>query len=466
MAQQRIHSMTQGHPTRLLLMFALPLMVGNVFQQLYTVVDTAVVGQFVGVGALASLGAADAPNWGVLGIIQGLTQGFSILMAQHFGAKDYRELSRAVSGSITLCVVFGVLLAVGGQLWALPILQLLNTPSDVLGGAVLYLRIVYGGIPAIMAYNFLAAILRALGDAKTSLYASVVAALMNVVLDLLFVVGFHWGIAGAAIATVISQVASAVYCYFNVRRIHFIQVRKADLRPGWQLAFQLLKLGFPIALQNAIIAVGSMVVQFVINGFGMLFLAGFTATNKLYGLLEIAASSYGFAVTSYVGQNLGARLVDRIKKGMRSALAIAVITSVIIGAAMLVFGRLILSLFISGDPGEVEASLQIAFHYLSIMAVCLPILYLLYIYRSGLMGLGDTVVPMLSGFAEMVVRMGVVLLLPIWMGQEGVYYAEVGAWTAAAVILAAAYYVRIGNIARRKGFARQEGESSEQEERG
>ena len=466
MAQQRIHSMTQGHPTRLLLMFALPLMVGNVFQQLYTVVDTAVVGQFVGVGALASLGAADAPNWGVLGIIQGLTQGFSILMAQHFGAKDYRELSRAVSGSITLCVVFGVLLAVGGQLWALPILQLLNTPSDVLGGAVLYLRIVYGGIPAIMAYNFLAAILRALGDAKTPLYAIVVAALMNVVLDLLFVVGFHWGIAGAAIATVISQVASAVYCYFNVRRIHFIQVRKADLRPGRQLAFQLLKLGFPIALQNAIIAVGSMVVQFVINGFGMLFLAGFTATNKLYGLLEIAASSYGFAVTSYVGQNLGARLVDRIKKGMRSALAIAVVTSVIIGAAMLVFGRLILSLFISGDPGEVEASLQIAFHYLSIMAVCLPILYLLYIYRSGLMGLGDTVVPMLSGFAEMVVRMGVVLLLPIWMGQEGVYYAEVGAWTAAAVILAAAYYVRIGNIARRKGFARQEGESSEQEERG
>ena len=466
MAQQRIHSMTQGHPTRLLLMFALPLMVGNVFQQLYTVVDTAVVGQFVGVGALASLGAADAPNWGVLGIIQGLTQGFSILMAQHFGAKDYRELSRAVSGSITLCVVFGVLLAVGGQLWALPILQLLNTPSDVLGGAVLYLRIVYGGIPAIMAYNFLAAILRALGDAKTPLYAIVVAALMNVVLDLLFVVGFHWGIAGAAIATVISQVASAVYCYFNVRRIHFIQVRREDLRPGRQLAFQLLKLGFPIALQNAIIAVGSMVVQFVINGFGMLFLAGFTATNKLYGLLEIAASSYGFAVTSYVGQNLGARLVDRIKKGMRSALAIAVVTSVIIGAAMLVFGRLILSLFISGDPGEVEASLQIAFHYLSIMAVCLPILYLLYIYRSGLMGLGDTVVPMLSGFAEMVVRMGVVLLLPIWMGQEGVYYAEVGAWTAAAVILAAAYYVRIGNIARRKGFARQEGESSEQEERG
>ena len=445
MAQQRVHSMTEGSPTRLLLFFALPLMLGNVFQQLYTVVDTAVVGQVVGVSALASLGAADAPNWGVLGIVQGLTQGFSILMAQHFGAKDYRELSRAVGASLTLCVIFAVLLTAGGQLWAVPLLRLLNTPEDVLGGSVLYLRIVYGGIPAIMAYNLLASILRALGDAKTPLYAIVVAALMNVVLDLLFVMGFGWGIAGAAIATVISQVASAVYCYLNVRKITFLQVRKEDLRPGRALSLQLLKLGFPIALQNAIIAVGSMVVQFVINGYGMLFLAGFTATNKLYGILEIAASSYGFAVTSYVGQNLGARLVGRIKKGMRSA--------VVITFAMLFFGRLILGLFISGDPGEVEASLNIAFHYLSIMAVCLPILYLLHIYRSGLMGLGDTVVPMVSGIAEMIVRMGVVLLLPLVMGQEGVYYAEVGAWTAAALILAGAYYLRIRALSRRKGFA-------------
>ena len=274
---QRIRSMTEGSPTRLIFTFALPLMVGNVFQQLYTVVDTAVVGQFVGVGALASLGAADSPNWGVLGIIQGLTQGFSILMAQHFGAKDYRELSRTVGVSTTLCVLFTVLRGVGGQLWAGPLLRVLNTPEDVLGGALLYLRIVYGGIPAIMAYNFLAAILRALGDSKTPLYAIVVAALMNVVLDLLFVVGFHWGIAGAAIATVVSQVASAVYCFLNVRRISILSVQRQDLRPEKVLTLTLLKLGFPMALQNAIIAVGSMVVQFVINGYGMLFLAGFTA---------------------------------------------------------------------------------------------------------------------------------------------------------------------------------------------
>ena len=418
--------MTEGSPIRLLISFALPLMVGNVFQQLYTVVDTAVVGQFVGVSALASLGAADSPNWGVLGIIQGLTQGFSILMAQHFGAKDYRELSRSVGASVTLCLVFTVLLGVGGQLWAEPLLRLLNTPQDVLPGALLYLRIVYGGIPAIMAYNFLAAILRALGDAKTPLYAIVVAALMNVALDLLFVVG---------------------------RKITILQVLPGDLKPSRDLTLTLLKLGFPMALQNAIIAMGSMVVQFVINGYGMLFLAGFTATNKLYGLLEIAATSYGFAVTSYVGQNLGARLVNRIKRGQRAAAVVAFLTSVVIAAAMLLFGRLVLGLFISGEPAEVEASLDIAYHYLSIMSVCLPILYMLHIYRSALMGLGDTVVPMLSGFAEMVVRIGVALLLPLVMGQEGIYYAEVGAWTAAAILLVAAYYARMRALSRRKGFA-------------
>ncbi len=449
MARQRIQSMTEGSPTRLLVFFALPLMLGNVFQQLYTVVDTAVVGQVVGVGALASLGAADSPNWGVLGMIQGLTQGFSILMAQRFGARDYEKLSKTVGGSVTLSVIFALFLAAASQLWTVPLLRLLNTPEDVLPGAVLYLRIVYGGIPAIMAYNLLAAILRALGDAKTPLYAIVVAALMNVGLDLLFVMGFGWGIAGAAIATVISQVASAVYCFVNVRNIQAVRFGREDLRPDRRLTFSLLRLGFPTALQNAIIAVGSMVVQSVINGFGMLFLAGFTATNKLYGVLEIAATSYGFAVTSYVGQNLGAGFIGRIKKGMRSAVVVAMATAAVIGAAMLLFGRLILGLFISGDPAEVEATMEIAFHYLSIMAVCLPILYLLYIYRSGLMGLGDTVVPMISGAAEMVVRIGVVILLPLLFGREAVYYAEVGAWTAAALILACAYYLRIKKVSLR-----------------
>ena len=375
------------------------------------------------------------------------------MMAQHFGAKDYRELSRSVGASVTLCLVFTVLLGVGGQLWAEPLLRLLNTPRTCCPGRCCTCALSTGASRPLWPTTSWRPFCGPWGDAKTPLYAIVVAALMNVALDLLFVVGFHWGIAGAAIATVVSQVASAVYCFFNVRKITILQVLPGDLKPSRDLTLTLLKLGFPMALQNAIIAMGSMVVQFVINGYGMLFLAGFTATNKLYGLLEIAATSYGFAVTSYVGQNLGARLVNRIKRGQRAAAVVAFLTSVVIAAAMLLFGRLVLGLFISGEPAEVEASLDIAYHYLSIMSVCLPILYMLHIYRSALMGLGDTVVPMLSGFAEMVVRIGVALLLPLVMGQEGIYYAEVGAWTAAAILLVAAYYARMRALSRRKGFA-------------
>ena len=443
---QRIRNMTQGSPPRLIITFALPLMAGNVFQQLYTVVDTAVVGQVVGVGALASLGAADWLNWMVLGIIQGLTQGFSILMAQNFGAEDHRGLSRSIGTSVTLCVISAAVLLLGSQLAAEPVLRLLNTPADIMDGALLYLRIVFGGIPVIMAYNLLASILRALGDSKTPLYAMIVAALINVVLDLLFVMGFHWGIAGAAAATVIAQFFSSVYCFRNVRRITIIRLEKGDLKPTRELTGILMKLASPIALQNAIISVGGMVVQAVINRYGMLFIAGFTATNKLYGILEIAATSYGYAVTSYVGQNLGGGLVGRIKQGMRAATLVALGTSAVIAGAMLLFGNFFLRLFISGTPEEIDTSMQIAYHYLAIMSVCLPILYMLHIYRSALMGLGDTVVPMLSGFAEMAVRIAVALFLPMLMGQEGIFFAEVGAWTAAAILLVAAYFVRIHRL--------------------
>lgn len=443
---QRIRNMTEGSPVKLLISFALPLMVGNVFQQLYTVVDTAVVGQVVGVQALAALGAADWLNWLVLSVVQGLAQGFSILMAQYFGAKDYRQLSRSVGGSVTLCGIGAVVMLAVSQLAAHPVLRLLNTPDDIIGNSILYLRIIFSGIPIVAAYNLLASILRALGDSKTPLYAVIVATVVNIVLDLLFVMGLHWGIAGAAGATLIAQAVSTVYCYQNVRRLTIIQLEKSDFWLQREMTATLLKLGSPVALQNAIISAGGMVVQSVVNRYGMLFIAGFTATNKLYGLLEIAATSYGYAVTSFVGQNLGARLIKRIKQGMRAAAIIALITAAVIAVAMLLLGKGFLGLFISGTPEEVEASMAIAYHYLAVMSLCLPILYMLHIYRSALMGLGDTVVPMASGFVEMVMRVGIALLLPLVLEQEGIFYAEVGAWTGAAVLLVSAYYIRVKRL--------------------
>lgn len=447
---ERIRDLTVGNPLRLILIFALPLMLGNMFQQLYTIVDTAIVGKFVGNHALAALGSADWLNWFSFGVSQGFAQGFSILMSRYFGAKDYKQLNRSIGVSVTIGVILSILLLILCQLAAEPVLLLLKTKEEVLPDALIYLRIMYAGLPVTMGYNLLSAILRSMGDTKTPLYAIAVAALTNVGLDLLFVLVFHWGIAGAAVATVIAEVLSVVYCYLNLRKISIIRLTREDLKPTRDMLTQLLRLGLPVALQSGIIAIGGMAVQSVINIYDVLFVAGFTATNKLYGLLEIATTSYGYAVTSYMGQNLGSGKKERIHKGMRSAFFIALFTSVSIGGLMLLLGQQILSLFASGKPDEMATIIDVAYRYLSIMSVCLPILYMLHIYRSALMGLGNTTIPMLSGFSEMVLRVSVAMFLPKLIGQNGLFYAEVAAWTAAAIILVTAYYATI----RRMGLHR------------
>ena len=303
----RTLNMTEGKPLKLIVAFAIPLMLGNVFQQLYTVVDTMIVGQALGVGALAALGAADWLNWMVLSTVQGFAQGFSIRMSHEFGAGTYDKLRKTVANSILLAAFSSVLLLVISQAVARPILELLQTPDEIIGNSLIYLRIMFAGIPVVMAYNILASILRSLGDGKTPLYAMVMAALINVVLDLIFVLVFHWGIAGAAGATVIAQICSGVFCLAAILRLPILTFSKEDFRMEGRLCLHLMKLGLPMAFQNAIISVGGMIVQFVVNGFGVLFIAGFTATNKLYGILEVAATSYGYAMVTYSGQNLGAK---------------------------------------------------------------------------------------------------------------------------------------------------------------
>ena len=445
----KVQNMTQGKPVKLLFTFALPLMTGNIFQQLYTVVDTMVVGQFLGVDALAALGASDWLNWMMLGIIQGFTQGFAIKMAQDFGAGDYVHLRKVIGNSAILSALFSIVLVIAGILAAKPVLNLLQTPGDIMPSSLLYIYIMFAGIPIVMFYNLLACILRSLGDSKTPLHAMIIASITNIVLDVLFVFGFKWGIAGAAIATLIAQVLSGIFCFWHIRKLDILRLSKSDFKLENRLFGHLLYLGSPMAFQNAIIAVGGMVVQFVVNGFGVIFIAGFTATNKLYGLLEIAATSYGYAIITYVGQNLGAGKKDRIKQGMRSALVIATITSVVIAALMLLFGKLILSGFISGTPEEVTATMKIAYFYLAIMSVCLPVLYLLHVIRSAIQGIGNTFLPMLSGIAELLMRTGTALLLPKLIGETGIFYAEIAAWVGADIVLVISYWI----IMRRLGMS-------------
>lgn len=431
--------MTSGSPGKLILTFAIPLMLGNIFQQFYTMVDTMVVGQVVGVEALAALGATDWLVWLVLGVATGMTQGFSILVSQYYGAREWEKLKKSVAYSYVLTGVLALLVLTVSQLVIHRVMIFLNTPKNIIGMSMLYLRIVFCGIPVISAYNILAAILRAMGNSRSPLIAMILASVINVALDFVFVAGFGWGVAGAAIATVIAQGFSAVYCFCVLRKVDLLHLEKKHFRFDGGMIYRLLYLGAPIAIQNVIISIGGLVVQYVVNGYGFLFVAGFTATNKLYGVLELAAISYGYAMTTYVGQNLGAGEIRRIKKGVFSGTIMALITSFVISVLMILVGRTILAFFVSGDPDQVKQVLDIAYKYLFIMSCFLWTLYLLYVYRSAIQGLGNTVIPLASGIAEFVMRIGVALLLPKLIGQDGIFYAEICAWSGAALLLCVSY---------------------------
>ena len=447
----RIKDMTTGKPLPLIVSFALPLMVGNVFQQLYTVVDTMVVGKALGVDALAALGATDWLYWMILGMVQGVAQGFGILMAREFGAKQFERLRSVVGCSASLSVLCAGVFLIVGLATAKPMLLLMNTPSEILDWSLLYLRIMICGIPIVMAYNLLACILRSLGDGKTPLNAMILASMTNVGLDLLFVLVFQWGIAGAAAATLIAQGISCLFCLYRIGKIPFMNLTKQHYIPKAKLSKRLLSLGSPMALQNAIIAIGGMIITAVVNGFGVAFIGGFTASNKLYGVLEIAASSYGYAMITYVGQNLGAGNISRIRKGMRCANIVAVATSLLIMTVMLVFGKQIIGAFISGTPEEILQANNVGYTYLTYMSVCLPVLYILHVTRSAVQGMSNTVLPMVSGIAELIMRTAGVLLLPMVMGEQGIFLAEVSAWIGADLILIPSYFITLNQITKKTG---------------
>ena len=444
----RATDMTQGKPARLIMAFALPMMAGNVCQQLYTIVDGAFVGRFAGIDALAAVGAADWLCWMFLGVITGFAQGFSVLISQRFGAQDTQGVRRAAAQSVLLTALIAAgVIALSQTLMTAILRGALHTPKDILPQAVLYLRIIMCGVPIYAAYNVMAAMLRAVGESKTPLLSMLIASFVNIALDGLFVIAFRWGVAGAAAATLIAQASAALYCLSLVRRMPALRFGREDMHWDRALARRLIFLGSPTAAQNVIIGLGGMAVQRVINGYGSVFIAGFTATNKLYGIMEMAAVSYGGAMAAYAGQNYGAGQKERLTKGVRAGVMMALVTSCAIALALFLAGRPVLSLFVDPEAAQREEVLSVALRYLHIMLAGLFILYLLYVYRSALQGMGDTVTPMLSGGAEMVMRISAALLLPALLGQDGIFFAEPAAWLGAEVLLMLTYYHKIRHLA-------------------
>jgi len=444
---EKTTQMTEGRPLKLLFWFALPLMFGNIFQQLYTVVDTAIVGQGVGMDALAALGTVDWFNWMMLGVAQGFTQGFSVRISQRYGEGDMVGLRKIIGQSVRISVVVAIACTLIGEVGLPLFLKMLRVPEELVGMATIYTRILLGGFSAVVFYNFCASVLRAVGDSKTPLVAMIVASITNIALDCVTVFGLGWGIAGAAGATVFSQCVAGTVCAVKIWMTKELHFGKEQLKQDLALTGDLVKIGTPVAAKNIIIALGGMTIQSIVNGFDLSFIAGYTASNKLYGLLEIAAISYGYAVTTYVGQNYGARKPERIKNGMKSATVLSLSTSVLIAAIMIAFGRSITMLFISSDiPEQVIAAGNAAYLYLVIMSVSLPVLYLLYVYQAALQGMGNTMVTMIAGIIELALRVGLALVVGVTGYANGIFVAEVSAWYGAAIFQMIVYYRMIRKL--------------------
>ncbi len=441
----RADDMTRGKPLALLVRFALPLMLSSILQQLYSLADSMVVGRLLGVEAFAAVGAASFLNWLPLSMLLGLSQGFGVLFAQRFGAGDGAGLRRAAA--------MGLLLGAGSSLFltalglaALPLLlTLMRVPAELMEGSAQYLTVLWLGLLVFALYNVSAALLRALGDSRTPLMALAVSTAVNIALDILFVAAFHMGIRGVALATVVSQAVSFVYCAVALRSLPFAMPRRADYALDLKTAKRLLSLGVPPLLRDGVVAVGGLFIQTVINGFGVAFIAGTTAARRYFSMLEMVGAALEGALATFVAQNAGAKRPERIALGTRAAVIVATAAAVITAAAAFLLAGPLVWLFVAQAEAEV---LRVGVEALRVTALFLPVLYLLYLYRAALQGMGDTVTPMLSGFAELLLRIACVLLLPPLLGRWGVYTADAVGWVGAAALLTAVYHARKAKAGR------------------
>ncbi len=442
-----VQDMTKGTPWKLILSFSIPLLIGNIFQQLYSMVDTIIVGRFVSVEALAAVGSTGSMSFLILGFVMGITSGFSVITAQRFGANDEAGVRRSVAMSMELCIIATVLLTIIAVLGAKPMLHLMNTPANIFEDASIYITIIYAGLFASVYYNMVSSISRALGDSKTPLYFLLVSSILNVILDLLFIISFQMGASGAAIATVISQFVSAVLCtIYMAKRYTILKLKKEDFRFDWLFACSHLNIGLPMAFQFSVTAVGIMVLQSALNAFGSTAIAAYTAASKVEMLVTQPFATLGVTMATYCGQNKGANDFQRIHKGMTSCVVMCMVACVIASLINIMGGHAFTQLFMSeADPDVFQYSQQ----YLTTIAVFYPALGLLYIYRNGLQGMGESLVPMLGGVVEFIARLVVCLWLPSMLGYTAICMASPAAWVATTVLLLWKY-VQVVKVEKKK----------------
>ena len=435
------NDMTRGNPIRLILGFMIPTCLGNIFQQFYNLVDSVIAGRYIGVNALAAIGSTSSLIFLVIGWMNGITSGFAIMVAQCFGAKMYDRMRHYVAMSIYLCAGFVVVMTGVLLMLNVPILRLMNAPEAIIYDTASYMAIIYAGLFVTAAYNAFAAVLRALGDGRSPLYFLIISALLNVGLDVVFVVRFHMGVEGCAYATVIAQGVSALLCLiYMIRRFEILKLKREDFRLDFAAMKQLLAIGIPMGLQFSITAVGTIIVQGAVNVFGAVYIAGYSAAGKIQNIVSTVFVSFGATIATYVGQNRGAGQMDRIRQGVRYTQGMILVWSMVMIAAIRIFGEPLIHVFVDNTQTDVMEAAKL---YFTTVSWCYPFLGSIFLYRNALQGLGYGFMPMMGGVFELLARAAAVYAaVRIGLGFGGVCAADPAAWVAALIPIVP-YYFRV-----------------------
>lgn len=434
-----INDMTKGNPLKLIISFAVPMLIGNIFQQVYNFVDAAVVGRFVGADALAAVGSTGSIISVLVALMMGLTGGGGILISQCFGMRDFPKLRKTVTGLIYIAAAMAVIISVVGTLYSKFMLNLLGTPENVIGDAAAYTRVMFAGMAGMAAYNAANAVLRSLGDSRTPLIALIISSIINVVLDLLFVVVFKAGVIGAAVATIIAQTLSAVFCIVHIiRKRCELNLEGISFKTDKFIIKTIIKTGLPGALESCLISLGTMSVQRLVNSFGSVTMAAYTASTKIDSIAIAPVVSVANAISVYTGQNIGAGKIDRIKKGLYQSLAALICACVVITALIVIFRRQFLSLFL--DPTYAAGSILIGERYLTIVCFAYVIAAVMRSYLNVLRGAGDVNTSALSGITELAGRILFAYILVNPMGVTGIWVATPISWAMGAAIPIIRYY--------------------------
>ncbi len=443
--------MSKGSPIKLILFFTLPLLAGNIFQQFYSMVDTFVVGRFVGVDALAALGTTSAMAFLVLGFVGGLTAGFSVIISQRFGAGDPDGMRSATAMSIITAFGLTIILTVVSMATSMPLLRLLRTPANIIEDANTYISILFAGILTTVYYNLFASMLRALGDSRSPLYFLLIASILNIVLDLVFVINLGLGCAGVGYATVISQGVSALFCLLYIHRKYpQLHLTGKDWKLDKVMIARLLRIGIPSALQFSVCAIGVMIVQACINGLGSDAVAAYSVGCKVENLITQPLVTLGMAMATYAGQNLGAGRLDRIRKGAWHGTLLCIGFAVIGLLVILLCGEWLVGLFVEQGKPQVIADANL---YLRLVSIFFIPLGLIFIFRNTCQGAGSGLIPLLSSLQELLFRALVAVTLVAPLGYLGICLASPIAWVAAAALLLVAYALQMKHLEKR-GFQR------------